>query len=102
MVSDSDCLASSKAFMALLKNAARDVAMRYMLSYPQFAYRSGASTLDAILRVTAHCSSVRSQLERISTSKTSRLLGEKIPMLKWGLMVAIDLKKAFGFDNVTY
>ena len=90
----------SKAFMTLLKNAARDVVHQSIQQYPQFAYRSGASTTDAILRVTSHCYAVRGVLERTHTSKAARLMGESVPNLKGGLMVAIDLAKAF--DNVTY
>ena len=90
----------SKSFMTLLKNAAHGVVQRSLQSFPQFAYRSGASTLDAILRVTEHCHHVRSVLESINSSKTARLMGAELPSLRGGLMVAIDLTKAF--DNVTY
>ena len=90
----------SKAFMVLLKNAAHEVVQQSMRSFPQFAYRSGASTLDAILRVTEHCHRVRGVLEGINSSKTARLMGSELPELRGGLMVAIDLTKAF--DNVTY
>ena len=90
----------SKAFMVLLKNAAHEVVQQSTRSFPQFAYRSGASTLDAILRVTGHCHRVRGVLEGISSSNTARLMGSELPELRGGLMVAIDLTKAF--DNVTY
>ena len=90
----------SKSFMVLLKNAAHRVVQQSLQSFPQFAYRSGASTLDAILRVTAHCHRVRGILEGICHTKTARLLGSQVPSLRGGLMVAIDLTKAF--DNVTY
>ena len=90
----------SKAFMVLLKNAAHAVVQRSMQSFPQFAYRSGASTLDAILRVTGHCHHVRGVLEGVSSPKAARLMGSELPELRGGLMVAIDLTKAF--DNVTY
>ena len=89
-----------KSFMVLLKNAARRVVQQSLQSFPQFAYRSGASTLDAILRVTAHRHRVRGILEGICHTKTARLLGSQVPSLRGGLMVAIDLMKAF--DNVTY
>ena len=86
--------------MILLKNAAHGVVQRSLQSLPQFAYRSGASTLDAILRVTEHCHHVRGVLASINSSKTARLMGAELPSLRGGLMVAIDLTKAF--DNVTY
>ena len=90
----------SKSFMVLLKNAAHRVVQQSLQSFPQFAYRSGASTLDAILRVTAHCHRVRGILESTHHTKTARLLGSQVPSLRGGLMVAVDLMKAF--DNVTY
>ena len=90
----------SKSFMVLLKNAAHCVVQQSLQSFPQFAYRSGASTLDAILRVAEHCHHIRRVLEGINSSKTARRLGAELPSLKGGLMVAIDLTKAF--DNVTY
>ena len=88
----------TKAFMVLLKAEAHPYVMAVLEHTPQFAYRSGVSTIDAILRVGAHCHSVRKDLEGASTSHLSKLLGEEIPELVGGLALSLDLSKAF--DNL--
>ena len=70
-------------FMVLLKAEAHPYIMNILQSTPQFAYRSGVSTIDAILRVGAHCSAVRKDIE------------DQIPELVGGLALSLDLSKAF-------
>ena len=88
----------AKAFMVLLKAEAHPYVMAVLGHTPQFAYRSGVSATDAILRVGAHCHSVRKALEGASTSHLSKLLGDEIPELVGGLALSLDLSKAF--DNL--
>ena len=85
----------TKAFVILLKSEAHPYIMNMLQHTPQFAYRSGVSTLDAILRVGQHFSDVRRDIESTSTSHLSKLLGDQIPELIGGLAISLDLSKAF-------
>ena len=85
----------TKAFMILLKSEEHPYIMTMLQHTPQFAYRSGVSTLDAILRVGQHFSDVRRDIESTSTSHLSKLLGDQIPELIGGLAISLDLSKAF-------
>ena len=87
--------ADMKAFMILLKSEAHPYIMNMLQHTSQFAYRSGVSTLDAILRVGQHFSDVRRDIESTSTSHLSKLLGDHIPELTGGLAISLDLSKAF-------
>ena len=89
----------SKALMILLKQASQDAMQQSLEPMPQFAYRSHSSTFDAILRVAGHCAEVRRLLEGAQTTQAHKL-GVPQPELIGGLMVAVDLSKAF--DNVTH
>ena len=90
----------TKAFMVILKAEAHPYIMNILQHTPQFAYRSGVSTIDAVSRVGAHCNAVRKELESTSTSHLSRLLGSHVPELVGGLALSLDLSKAF--DCLTY
>ena len=87
--------ADTKALMFLLKEYASPFVMRALDNTPQFAHRQGVSTTDAIARAGAHCYMVRKLLESASTSQTAKILGAKQPGLIGGLMVSLDLAKAF-------
>ena len=87
--------ADAKALMVLLKEYASPHVMQSLENTPQFAYRQGVSTADAILRAGSHCHSVRKTLDSVSTSQTAKLLGAEQPGLIGGLMVSLDLAKAF-------
>ena len=87
--------ADTKALMVLLKTQAAPYSMNALESTPQFAYRQGVSTLDAITRAGNHCHEVRRLLESASTSQTAKILGAAQPTLIGGLMMSIDLAKAF-------
>ena len=66
-----------------------------MRQHPQYAYRKGASTSDALMRAAGHCSSVRKLLQRHRSDHTAKILGEATVPLVGGLMCGIDLQKAF-------
>ena len=85
----------TKAFMILLKSWTLPFVMPALKNSSQFAYRTGCSTIDAILRASSHCREVRKHLESTSTSHLSKVLGEEQPELIGGLMVSLDLSKAF-------
>ena len=87
--------ADTKALMVLLKAQAAPYIMQALEGSVQFAYRQGVSTLDAITRAGNHCHEVRRLLESASTSQTAKLLGAEQPKLIGGLMLSIDLAKAF-------
>ena len=86
--------------MHLLKTAAQEAVFWSLRSVPQFAYGAGTSAGDAILRVSEDGCKVRRTLESTNTSNLAKLMGDHQPDLKGGLMVAIDLSKAF--DNVKH
>ena len=87
--------ADTKALMVLLKEYASPFIMRALTSTPQFAYRQGVSTIDAIARAGNHCHAIRQLLESASTSQTAKILGAEQPGLIGGLMLSLDLAKAF-------
>ena len=66
-----------------------------LAAYPQYAYGSGSSTHDAILRASSHCAVARSTLEACSNDLTSKLLGADKTELVGGIMASLDLAKAF-------
>ena len=90
----------TKAFMVILKSEAHQYIMRALQHTPQFAYRSGVCTTDAILRVGDHCNLVRRDIESTSTSHLSKLLGDQVPELIGGLALSLDLSKAL--DSLTF
>ncbi|OLP92700.1 LINE-1 retrotransposable element ORF2 protein [Symbiodinium microadriaticum] len=67
---------------------------------PQYAYRAQASTADPLLRASQHCQQVRKMLDGCLDDRTSRLLQQKQPLLLGGMMVSLDLSKAF--DSLTH
>ena len=75
----------TKAFMILLKSWALPFVMQALKNSSQFAYRTGCSTTDAILRASSHCHEVRKHLESTSTH-LSKVLGEEQPELIGGLI----------------
>ena len=87
--------ADTKALMVLLKEYASPFVMKALESIPQFAHRQRVSTTDAILRAGEHCHMVSKLLGSVSTSQTARILGAEQPGLIGGLMLSLDLAKAF-------
>ena len=89
-----------KALLHIVKTHIRDPIMRALQNTPQYAYRTGASTHDAILRSSAHCSRTRLQLESVKSDLTTKLSGRHRTELTGGLMANLDLAKAF--DTLPY
>ncbi|CAE7359427.1 unnamed protein product [Symbiodinium microadriaticum] len=85
----------SKAFLIVLRSALAPYVEQAMHDHPQYAYRKGASTADALMRAAGHCSTVRLLLQRHRHDQTSRLLGEAVVPCVGGLMCGLDLQKAF-------
>ena len=84
-----------KAFLIVLRGAIAPYIEDTMRQHPQYAYRKGASTADALMRAAGHCSSVRKLLQRHRSDHTAKILGDANIPLVGGLMCGIDLQKAF-------
>ncbi|CAE7427449.1 L96 [Symbiodinium sp. CCMP2592] len=85
----------TKAFLIVLRDAVAPYIQECLFAQPQYAYRKGASTADALMRAAGHCFSVRALLQRHRRDHTSKLLGDASAPLKGGLMCGLDLQKAF-------
>ena len=92
--------ADTKAFIQILKQHAGSYVQRALQAVPQYAYRQQASTLDALLRASGHCRSVRSELAKQVDDVTARVLQQPMRELVGGLMISLDLSKAF--DCLSY
>ena len=90
----------SKAFLILVKKQANPFVQHHLYEHPQYAYRTGTSTRDALLRGSQHCQRVRQALAAESSDHTSRVLQQARSELIGGLMCSLDLAKAF--DSVGY
>ena len=85
----------SKAFLIVLRSAVAPYIEHAMRDHPQYAYRKGASTADALMRAAGHCFGVRQLLQQHRRDHTAKMLGEASVPLVGGLMCGIDLQKAF-------
>ena len=87
--------ADSKAFLLLLKERLSEQVFLTLGDTPQFAYRKGVDTSNAILRATSHCREVRALLQRSRQDHTARIAGTPCCRLAGGMMASVDLAKAF-------
>ncbi|CAE7216578.1 unnamed protein product, partial [Symbiodinium necroappetens] len=85
----------TKIFMSVLKEAVNEKIMEGLWDVPQFAYRRLSSTIDALLRGSLHCDRVRLLTGQVSTDLTTKLTAGNLPELSGGLMISLDLAKAF-------
>ena len=85
----------TKLFTMVLKEAVQGSVNEALFAIPQFAYRRLSSTVDALLRGSLHCVSVRAMLGEVSTDLTARLTAGQLAPLMGGVMVSLDLAKAF-------
>ncbi|CAE7331161.1 unnamed protein product, partial [Symbiodinium sp. KB8] len=92
--------ADTKGMLVILREAVKPFVVRYMFEAPQYAYRPGASTADALLRASFHCSSVRALLCKHQQDHTSKILGTGNVDFVGGMMISVDLRKAF--DSVSH
>ena len=81
----------SKHLAALL----RPSVIQALREYPQFAYYPGRCLASALARVTEHCDRIRHMLKEHRSDLYSRRLGKKALPCYGGLMMALDLSKAF-------
>ena len=89
-----------KALLHIVKEHIRAPIMAALKNTPQYAYRAGTSTHDAILRSSAHCALTRLQLDAVKTDLTTKLSGRHKIELTGGLMANLDLAKAL--DSMPY
>ena len=84
-----------KAIAGLLIQLAMREAHPHMVLFPIWAYMEHRSTLDAIRRVSLHCSEVRLLLQMQKSTPHSR--AERAPRfsLFGGLQLSLDLRRAF-------
>ena len=92
--------ADSKAFLLVLREQIRETILQSLYEVPQYAYRPHMDTNDAILRATYHCNAIRGLLQSTVRNNTARLMGASTPELCGGLLVSLDLAKAF--DSVPH
>ena len=81
----------SKHLAALL----RPSVVQALREHPQFAHYPGRCLASALARVTAHCDRIRQLLREHRSDLYSRRLGKKALPCYGGLMMALDLSKAF-------
>ena len=92
--------ADSKAFLLVLRGHMEGPIRRALSDAPQYAYRPGLDTNNAILRAISHCKAVRQLLKQAVRNHTSRVMGALPPELQGGLLVSLDMSKAF--DSVPH
>ena len=85
----------SKAFLLVLKEQLSESVYAALGDTPQFAYRKGMDTSNAILRAARHCNGVRTALQQNRQDHTSRVAGAPKCRLAGGMAVSLDLAKAF-------
>ena len=90
----------TKAFLIILKRQAEPFILDSMTEVPQYAYRAGASTADAILRGGSHCRRIRQVLQKEAVDHTAKVLHQARAQLVGGLMCGLDLSQAF--DRLEY
>ena len=87
----------TKAFLQILKQQASPWVQKALAGVPQYAYRQLSSTTDPILRATHHCTTVRRNLAGYVEDHTAKILNHSDKELLGGLMLSIDLSKAFDY-----
>ena len=87
-----------KAVIGLLAQKALSQAMPSLCNWPLWAYMPCRSSLDAILRVSQHCRSVRDLLHSQQLTLHNRAAGVTRYSVCGGIQLFVDLERAF--DNV--
>ena len=78
-----------KALMHILKSRAAPWIQAAMREFPQYAYRSGASTADPLLRAPGHCAEVRALLASTADDQPPNWLEPRPQLLQ------VDLPGSF-------
>ena len=87
--------AASKAITTVVKWRITPSFLEAMHVLPQYAYVRGRSTVEAIARVAAHCSSVRRLVKQQSMTIHDKFAGAVSKECVGGAQLSIDLSKAF-------
>lgn len=86
---------TGKVLMGLVANAIKTQISHVLHRHPQFAYLSGRGTDDAIHRIAHHCREVRQLLSSFDFPVHRQCLGQECPELRGGLLLCLDLTRAF-------
>lgn len=90
---------ASKVLAGLIKTRLMDQVRPWLLGKPQFAYCEGRAVDEAVARVFQHCRHIRQRLNTGADSVHARRAGLPSTRCLGGLMVSLDLSRAF--DTVT-
>ena len=91
---------STKALACTLKQRLLDILLPAMASLPQFAYIKQRGTMDALLRVHMHFSTVTAMLKENVVDRFQKKLGKKAARCLGAMSLSLDLSKAFdGVDR---
>ena len=85
--------------MGLIASALREAVGPLLKTLPQFAYMDNRSCHDAIFRVDAHSRNVQHKLLAMRFPLHLREAGHPLPELEGGIMVSLDLTRAFDCIN---
>jgi hypothetical protein len=86
---------TGKVLMRLVANAMKQQISHVLHRHPQFAYLRGRGTEDAIHRIVQHCREVRQRLTSFDFPVHRQQLGQERPSLQGGLLLCLDLTRAF-------
>ena len=99
---------TGKTVMGLLANNIMTEALPYLCQFPQLAYLPGRGCAEAVQQMSTHCQQVRALLNQHSYPIHQRAAGLTMPGLHGGLLISLDLTKAFDmvprfhlFDSLT-
>ena len=87
--------AAGKAVARVIKTRLYEQIRARLEQYPQFAYLQSRSTADAIQRVTAHCTAIRSQLKADRFTVHRRRQGTRRARFTGGAQLTLDMTTAF-------
>ena len=87
--------AKGKAVARTIKTRLCEQISARLEQYPQFAYLQSRSTADAIQRVTAHCTTIRSHLRADRFTIHRRRQGSRRARFTGGAQLALDMTTAF-------
>ena len=90
---------TDKVTMGLLADAILKELRPQLLRIPQYAYTAMCSCEDAINRVTSHCRAVRQAMTVFQLPVHNKALGQVQPALLGGLLISLDLTRAFDTVN---
>ena len=90
---------TDKVTMGLIAEAILAEINHILIRLPQYACMANRSYEDAIGRVTSHCTTVRRALHALQMPIHQRAMGQVPPEILGGLVVSLDLTRAFDSIN---